>query len=110
MRKARCRRCCGWCPTRHIIRRATSASTPKAWPCAYAPQRYTWASVGLFKAAMFEGIAPGTRMALRPLLERAIDQQRLGARLWTGGWIDVGTAERLQQAQEWVARQPINPA
>ncbi len=75
-----------------------------------APQRYTWASVGLFKAAMFEGIAPGTRMALRPLLERAIDQQRLGARLWTGGWIDVGTAERLQQAQEWVARQPINPA
>ena len=60
-----------------------------------APQRYTWASVGLFRAAMFSDIAPGTRMPLRPRLDAAITARRLGARLWTGGWTDVGTPERL---------------
>jgi MurNAc alpha-1-phosphate uridylyltransferase len=60
-----------------------------------AAERFTWASVGLFRAEMFAGIAPGTRLALRPLLEQAIDAGRLGAELWRGDWADVGTAERL---------------
>ncbi|MFO1338358.1 MAG: nucleotidyltransferase family protein [Burkholderiaceae bacterium] len=60
-----------------------------------APQRYTWASVGLFRAAMFADIAPGTRMPLRPRLDAAIAARRLGARLWGGAWTDVGTPERL---------------
>lgn len=60
-----------------------------------ASQRYTWASVGLFRASMFSDIAPGTRMPLRPRLDAAIAARRLGARLWTGGWTDVGTPERL---------------
>ena len=58
-------------------------------------ERLTWASVGLFRAAMFEGIAPGTRLPLRPLLDKAIGQHRLGGELWPGEWTDVGTAERL---------------
>ncbi|MBT9598927.1 MAG: nucleotidyltransferase family protein [Vitreoscilla sp.] len=61
----------------------------------HAPQRYTWASVGLFRPAMFADLAPGTRMPLRPRLDAAIAARRLGARLWTGGWTDVGTPERL---------------
>jgi MurNAc alpha-1-phosphate uridylyltransferase len=44
---------------------------------------------------MFDGIVPGTRLPLRPLLDRAIAQQRLGAERWPGWWTDVGTAERL---------------
>jgi MurNAc alpha-1-phosphate uridylyltransferase len=60
-----------------------------------APQRYTWASVGLFRPAMFADLTPGTRMPLRPRLDAAIAARRLGARLWTGGWTDVGTPERL---------------
>jgi N-acetyl-alpha-D-muramate 1-phosphate uridylyltransferase len=60
-----------------------------------ADQRYTWASVGLFRAAMFSGIAPGTRLPLRPRLDAAIAEKRLGARLWAGEWTDVGTVERL---------------
>ncbi|HSI52048.1 MAG TPA: nucleotidyltransferase family protein [Ideonella sp.] len=62
---------------------------------ADAPERYTWASVGLFRPAMFSDIAPGTRLALRPRLDAAIAAGRLGARLWTGPWTDVGTVERL---------------
>ena len=57
--------------------------------------RLTWASVGLFSAALFHGIAPGTRLPLRPLLERSIDQRRLAGTRWDGAWTDVGTPERL---------------
>jgi N-acetyl-alpha-D-muramate 1-phosphate uridylyltransferase len=63
-----------------------------------APPRYTWASIGLFRAAMFTGVAPDKPMKLRPLLDAAIATQRLSAQLWPGRWIDVGTAERLREA------------
>ncbi len=58
--------------------------------------RYTWASVGLMRAGLVDGVAPGTRMALRPCLERAIAARRLGAERWPGDWTDVGTIERLE--------------
>jgi len=58
-------------------------------------ERLTWASVGLFRATMFEGMSPGARLPLRPLLDKAIGQRRLGGELWPGAWTDVGTAERL---------------
>ncbi|MFO1326107.1 MAG: nucleotidyltransferase family protein [Rubrivivax sp.] len=59
------------------------------------PHRFTWASVGLFRAELFAGIAPGTRLPLRPLLQQAIAAGRLGAERWDGAWTDVGTPERL---------------
>ncbi len=61
-------------------------------------ERFTWASVGLFRAEMFAGIAIGTKLPLRPLLDRALAQRRLGAELWPGRWVDVGNAERLAEA------------
>ncbi len=69
------------------------AATGLATIAPHAVKR-TWASVGLFRASMFEGITPGTRMALRPLLDQAIGQGRLGALPWDGAWTDVGTVER----------------
>jgi MurNAc alpha-1-phosphate uridylyltransferase len=56
--------------------------------------RYTWASVGLFRRAMFEDIPAGTRLPLRPVLEREIAAGRVRGSLWAGEWTDVGTAER----------------
>jgi N-acetyl-alpha-D-muramate 1-phosphate uridylyltransferase len=64
-----------------------------------APPRHTWASVGLFRAATFDGVAPDKPMKLRPLLDAAIAARRLSAQLWHGRWIDVGTAERLREAE-----------
>ena len=64
-----------------------------------AEQRYTWASVGLFRAELFADIPVGTRLALRPKLAQAIAARRLGARRWPGPWTDVGTVERLQSLQ-----------
>ena len=57
--------------------------------------RFTWASIGLFRAALFDDISVGTKMALRPRLELALDQRRLRARKYDGRWTDVGTMERL---------------
>jgi N-acetyl-alpha-D-muramate 1-phosphate uridylyltransferase len=66
-----------------------------------AAPRFTWASIGLFRAAMFDGVAADRPLKLRPLLDAALAQGRLGAQLWSGMWIDVGTTERLQQARDW---------
>jgi len=57
--------------------------------------RLTWASIGLFRAELFDGIAPGTRLPLRPRLEHARAAGRLGVQRWPGDWTDVGSAERL---------------
>jgi N-acetyl-alpha-D-muramate 1-phosphate uridylyltransferase len=57
--------------------------------------RLTWNSVGLFRAALFDGLAPDKPMKLRPLLDAALDAGRLGAERWDGAWTDVGTVERL---------------
>jgi N-acetyl-alpha-D-muramate 1-phosphate uridylyltransferase len=57
--------------------------------------RRTWASVGLFRTAMFAGLPIGQPMKLRPLLDAALASGRLGARTWDGAWTDVGTIERL---------------
>ena len=62
--------------------------------------RRTWASVGLFRAGMFDGIAAGTHAKLRPLLDAAMAAGRLGAEAWTGPWTDVGTIERLQDLND----------
>lgn len=71
---------------------------------ADGPCRLTWASVGLFRAEMFKAISPGSRMALRPLLEAAMAAGRLGGSRLQGQWIDVGTVERLEQARQWARR------
>jgi MurNAc alpha-1-phosphate uridylyltransferase len=68
---------------------------PVSGLATHAEPRRTWASVGLFRAAMFADIAPGTRLALRPRLDAALAAGRLGAQAWNGPWTDVGTAERL---------------
>ena len=64
-----------------------------------AVPKFTWASVGLFRAALFEDITVGTKMALRPKLESALDQGRLRAQKYDGHWTDVGTMERLASLQ-----------
>ena len=89
----------GWSTTRRTIRTATSASTRTGWRAAPPTPKFTWASIGLFRAALFDDIVAGTKMALRPKLEGAIDQRRLRATKYAGHWTDVGTMERLAALQ-----------
>ncbi|MFL6699061.1 MAG: NDP-sugar synthase, partial [Vitreoscilla sp.] len=64
-----------------------------------AQPKFTWASIGLFRAALFQDIVVGTKMALRPRLDLALDQRRLRASKYDGRWTDVGTMERLAALQ-----------
>jgi len=60
-----------------------------------AEPKFTWASIGLFRAALFADIPVGTKLALRPKLELALDLRKLRAKKYDGRWTDVGTMERL---------------
>ena len=54
----------------------------------------TYAGVGVFCRGFFSGMQPG-KLRLRPLLDAAIREGRLGGEYHPGQWEDVGTPERL---------------
>lgn len=56
---------------------------------------FTYSTIGLYRAGMVEGVAPGQKAPLRPCLDRAIDSGRLSGEVWHGAWTDVGTPQRL---------------
>jgi N-acetyl-alpha-D-muramate 1-phosphate uridylyltransferase len=58
------------------------------------PARLTFSGIGLYRAALFAGCAPGA-FPLAPLLRRAADDDRVAGSLHTGEWVDIGTPERL---------------
>ncbi len=55
----------------------------------------TYAGVGIYTRALFDGVAPG-KLPLRPLLDGAIGRGVLGGLFHDGQWEDVGTPERLE--------------
>lgn len=63
---------------------------------------YTYAGLGLYSPAFFAGVAVG-RLALRPLLDKAIASGMTSGELYRGEWVDVGTPERLKDLDEKVS-------
>jgi N-acetyl-alpha-D-muramate 1-phosphate uridylyltransferase len=63
--------------------------------------RFTWSGIGQFTPAfvteLMAELAVGNKAPLRPYLNAAIAQQRLGAERYDGLWTDVGTPERLRE-------------
>ncbi len=62
--------------------------------------RYTYSTIGLFQSFLVGGVKRGEKSPLRPHLDAAIAQDRVGASLYTGRWADVGTPERWQELQD----------
>lgn len=62
---------------------------------------YTFAGVSVLSPMLFDGCAPGAS-PLAPLLRQAIAQQKVSGQLLDGRWVDVGTPERLKQAEQEV--------
>lgn len=62
---------------------------------ADAPQRWTYANIGLVRAGLVDGLPAGQRMALRPFMDRAIAAGRVSGEVWRGDWENVGTPEQL---------------
>jgi N-acetyl-alpha-D-muramate 1-phosphate uridylyltransferase len=65
--------------------------------------RFTYAGVGVYRPAFFEGCTPG-KFPLLPLLKRAIAAGKLRGQLHRGVWNDVGTPERLAALERPVSR------
>jgi len=60
--------------------------------------RYTYSGIALLSPELFAGLAPGRR-PLSQVFDAAIEAGRLNGVVHRGLWIDVGTPERLAEAE-----------
>ena len=56
--------------------------------------RYTFSGLGVYHPSLFNGCRDGV-FKLAPLLRTVAVQDRVGAELFEGDWLDIGTPERL---------------
>jgi N-acetyl-alpha-D-muramate 1-phosphate uridylyltransferase len=62
-------------------------------------ERFTYANIGMFSPAFFEGCRPG-RFALAPLMFARAQEGRTSGELYSGRWFNVGTPAQLQHLHE----------
>ncbi len=55
----------------------------------------TFSGIGCYQPGLFDGIAPGQKAALAPLLKAAMQRRQVTGESFTGRWEDVGSPERL---------------
>ncbi len=68
------------------------------WALADSPgPRLTYSNIALLRAGLFDGIAPGTRAALGPLLFAAMRKRKISAQMCSKPWYNVGTPDQLDQ-------------
>ena len=60
------------------------------------PGLLTFSGIGVYAPRLFAGITPGAKVALAPLLRKAIAAERVSGEHYRGLWHDIGSAERLQ--------------
>jgi MurNAc alpha-1-phosphate uridylyltransferase len=65
---------------------------------AQGEARLTFSGVGVYHPALFEGCEAGA-FPLAPLLRQAMREGRVSGEVYEGQWLDIGTPQRLQQAQ-----------
>lgn len=63
----------------------------------------TFAGISVLDPRLFAGCQPGA-FRLAPLLQQAMQAGEVSGEHYGGRWLDVGTPERLQQADAWAAR------
>ncbi|MBP6115792.1 MAG: nucleotidyltransferase family protein [Neisseriaceae bacterium] len=63
----------------------------------------TFSGAGVYHPVLLQGLAPLVRAKLPPYLRAAMAQGKVSGAHHQGTWFDVGTPERLQQAQALVA-------
>jgi len=59
-------------------------------------QRYTYSGIGIYHPKLFS-THKAQRLALKPILLKAIEQQQISGQLYRGEWSDIGTADRLEE-------------
>lgn len=58
--------------------------------------KQTFSGIGVYHADLFKGYPRG-KLALAPILRKAMDQQQVTGEFYQGIWHDVGTPERLSE-------------
>ncbi len=58
--------------------------------------RLTYSNLGIFRPEFFAGVAPGTRLPLRPLFDQAIAAGCIGGARLDGLWDNIGTPAQLE--------------
>lgn len=66
--------------------------------CANSGPRYTFSGIGVYRSQLFAGCGPGVRR-LAPLLTEAMKRDAVSGEIHNGLWMDMGTRERLQEAE-----------
>lgn len=69
-------------------------------------KHYTFAGVACYHPALFKHCKPG-RYSLTPLLRTLAKQQHATGELHEGIWLDIGSLERLRQANQWFKKVTI---
>lgn len=67
------------------------------------PANLTFSGIGLYRPELFDGCEPG-KFQLITVLKKAIAQQKISGEHYLGQWIDIGTVERLNQAEALLAQ------
>jgi MurNAc alpha-1-phosphate uridylyltransferase len=59
-------------------------------------EKFTFSGIGVYHPAMFQYFPTGP-LKLRPVLDQAIQQNRISGEKYAGLWMDVGTPQRLTE-------------
>jgi MurNAc alpha-1-phosphate uridylyltransferase len=70
---------------------------------AEGPVRLTFSGIGVYHRDLFRGCQPG-KFPLAPLLRTAMGENRVSGEHYRGGWLDIGTPERLQELDRALSR------
>lgn len=63
----------------------------------------TFSGMGVYHPALFQNTPPHQAAKLAPLLRQAMNQQLISGQKHAGLWLDVGTVERLEEANRLAA-------
>lgn len=67
----------------------------------HADQQWTFSGIGLYHPALFANVPAGVAK-LAPLLRQAMHNRQVSGEIFTGMWADIGTPERLADANaDW---------
>lgn len=67
--------------------------------------KYTFSGVAVYRPEFFDSVLPNVKRALAPLLFEKSQQNQITATLCKEYWLDVGTIERLEIAQQKAAEE-----
>jgi len=72
--------------------------------------RLTFSGIGIYRPALFAGLADNTPAKLAPLLRSAADAGQVGGSRHRGRWEDIGTPERLAALDQDLRAHPPETA